>query len=105
MWYSASLFFEGVHTDAQGKHENLWEESIYLIFADTQESASEKANAIGVKSQMNYAVSEKDSVNWRFIKVERIVPIDVDELKDGTELLSRFLRASEARSLLTPFED
>ena len=38
-------------------------------------------------------------------KVERVFEIGDEPVGSGREVFSRFLRASEVKSLLTPFED
>jgi len=54
---------------------------------------------------MKSNTSGNNTVLWRFVKVERVVEICTDELINGTELFSRFLREKEVESLLTPFDD
>lgn len=105
MWYSASLFFESIHTPPQPQAEHLWEEVIHLIQAESEEEALRKADAIGKKSELNYRVDSGDRVKWRFFKTESVALIEMQELADGAEIFSRFITAQEAHSLLTPFEE
>lgn len=48
---------------------------------------------------------KSDTFRWVFVRYERVYQIEDESLKTGTELFSRFLRDSEVKSLLTPFED
>lgn len=105
MWYSASLFFESIHTPATPEAEHMWEEVVHLIHAESEQEALKKANAIGKKSELNYRVDSGDDVKWRFVKTESVALIEMQKLTDGAEVYSRFLTAQEAHSLLAPFED
>ncbi|MGH8488939.1 MAG: DUF4288 domain-containing protein [Gammaproteobacteria bacterium] len=103
MWYVANLLLKSVHQHCLPR-ENLWEETMRLIKADTREEALSKAEQIGKSLEYSYPVSGSDVVTWVFIRVESIFEIDDDDLKDGTEVFSRFLHESEVNSLLKPFE-
>ena len=103
-WYTASLFFVSKHSD-HDLEEELWEESFFLIQASTQQEAFEKAEAIGKEQECSYLVTVGDSAHWSFVKVERVVEVMQENLCDGAELFSRFLRSKEAISLLTPIEE
>ena len=65
----------------------------------------QKAKELGQRSEVSYLGEEADLVKWKFVRVERIFEIDDEKLKDGTEVFSRFLRASEVESMLTSFDD
>ena len=104
MWYAANLLFQSEHSTVSDK-ENLWEESIRLIQADSTDQAMQKAKELGQLSEVSYSSEGTDHVKWRFVQIERIYEIDDEYPKDGTEAFSRFLRASEVESILTPFDD
>jgi len=103
-WFSASIFFKSEHS-IESNEEPLWEECVYLIQAETHDEAMKNAISIGRKNEVEYAVSDNDNVSWKFVKVERLIQIDTNELKNGTEVFSRFLRDKEVESLFTPFDD
>lgn len=105
MWYSASLFFESIHTPPQAEAEHLWQETVYLIDAETEVEALAKADAIGRQSELSYAEAGGDNVKWRFVRTESVAHIGLEALRDGSEVFSRFITAQEAHSLLTPFEE
>src|SRR5262245_23084046 len=101
MFYSASLLSRGVapHRD---KDECLWQDSIVLIEASSEEDALGKAKELGKSGEHEYVSATNEHIEWVFVRVERVFEIG-DSLSPGTELFSRFLRASEVSSLLTPF--
>lgn len=102
-WFAVSILFKSVH-QRPSKDEALWEESIRLIQAATEEDAARRAEALGKRAEVEYKVTD-DNVRWTFVKVERVCEIDQQKLVDGIELFSRFLRNSEVESMSRPFED
>jgi Domain of unknown function (DUF4288) len=98
MWFSASLLFENVHP-GQPTDDNLWEDRIVLIQAGSEDEARGKAEALGLAEEFEYTAALGDRVSCQFRAVERVCEIDAETLTDRMELFSRFLKASEARSL------
>jgi hypothetical protein len=103
-WYVASLLFEATHSQPS-LEEEIWEERHVLLSADTVESARQMASAIAAGPSVSYVGQDKDQVEWRFRQIERIYEIEQAELRSGVEIFSRFLKATEAKSLLTKFQD
>ena len=105
MWYTASVLLAGEH-QMEPPVPSLWEEVILLIEAGTEEQARSTAETIGRSKAHEYYVTEpkRHVMRWTFGRVDRVCAIEEAMLKSGTELFSRFLRQSEAESLLTPFE-
>jgi len=102
--YAASLLFRSLRN---GKfcENNLWEESIVLIDATSNEEALAFATALGKKKTITYSTADGDELTWEFFKVERIFAIDAEILVHGVEIFVRHIRNSEVDSLLTPFDD
>ncbi|SRR5581483_810082 len=108
-WYTISLLLKSIHSPPS-EREPLWEERIVLVEAQTDEEARQKGEKIGKEAEHEYGVEYKGSkpgekTKWTFMQVGRVCPIESESLSDGTELFSRFLRDSEVKSLLTPFDD
>ena len=103
MWYAASLMFEGIHP-GQVPEQSLWEESIRLFEATDEDAAKRMAESAAQKNSVTFATDKGDSVEWKFVRIERIFEIGDEPVKSGSEVFSRFLRASEVASLFTPFE-
>lgn len=103
MWYAASLLFKGSRSPASDAAP-LWQESVRLISADSEDEARAKAQRLGQAERLSYEVSG-GTLTWVFERIERIYAIEEAALADGAEVFSRFLRDAEVASLLTPFED
>ena len=101
MYYSVSLMYRSESTDSEPP---LWEERIILVSAMDEIEAEEKAKKSIVTNECEFTVSGSVKVVWKFHQVESVCLIE-DKIEDGVELFSRFLRQSEAESILTPFED
>ena len=103
MWFTASLLFKSQHHPAN--RDSLWEEQIVLIEAEDELAAKQKAVKLGKTGELEYRNQTGELLRWSFEQVERLYEVEGNELKDGTELFSRFLRDSEVKSILTPFND
>jgi len=106
MWYIASAFFTSADSGSHQNRPALWEEVLLLIDAVDDESAARAAGEVARSTEHEYSVSQPTPhvLRWTFVKVERVNRIE-GPLAHGTELFSRFLRATEAESLLRPFDD
>ncbi|MEX0677016.1 MAG: DUF4288 domain-containing protein [Pirellulales bacterium] len=104
MWFSAAILLRSEAADRTPR-DLLWEESIVLVKANTEEDAIKIATAIGRRQETSYRVEGGAELRWLFDRVERVFAIEADDLQSGTELFSRLLRASEVESLLTPFNE
>ena len=107
MWFSAALLFRGCHTASpeMDTDEQVWEESILLVKADTLSEAERKAHTIGERTKVAYRVSNGDTLTWKFVKVSRVFEIESNKLETGVELFSRFLKTRDVESLAEGFGD
>jgi hypothetical protein len=103
MWYAANLLYRSIHTPIES-NPTVWEESVRLIQAQNEAEARQEAGAIGRAEAHSYEV-EGGTVAWVFERVERLFAITDEQLRSGSEVFSRYLRDSEVKSLLIPFEE
>jgi hypothetical protein len=104
MWYTASLLFKNIHV-GQPDDNCLWEESIVLLRADSEEEARHQAELLGKREEHEYVSATGDLVRSSFHGIESVHQILDETLEPGTEVFARFLRSSEVESLLTPFKE
>ena len=102
MWYAVSLLYKSIHIPAESK-ETLWEERILLMQAGTELEARDQAEKKARSGEHEYDV-EGGFVKWTFERIESVYLIRDEELRSGSEVFSRFLRDSEVKSILTPFD-
>jgi hypothetical protein len=102
--FAASLLFRGVSDNCPSEGD-VWEESIILILAEDEESATQKAEKIGRENVVSYKAMAGNMLAWKFVQIERLYEIMDSEITDGTELFSRFLKNSEVESILSAFDD
>lgn len=102
--FSACLLYRAVH-NGQPSERDIWEESIILLYANSETLAMERAANIGDTRQVTYAVKDGDIVCLQFISVERVFKIEDALTSEGVEVFSRHVRGAEIRSLLEPFAD
>ena len=104
MLFTASLLFKSEH-EPPSNGEPLLEEKIVLLEAVDKTAAQNKAAQYGKAEEHQYRNEKGELVSWSFKCVERLCQVDDTILKDESELFSRFLRDSEVKSLLTPFDN
>ncbi|OPY92664.1 MAG: hypothetical protein A4E73_00892 [Syntrophaceae bacterium PtaU1.Bin231] len=111
-YYSVNLLLKSEHLREPAVNP-LWEERIVLVEAASERDAVREGMRIGKEAEDEYTVSYggdeegeegQDTLRWTFVQIERVCEISNGEIKNGTELFSRFLRESEIRSILSPFE-
>jgi hypothetical protein len=94
MWYSVALLFERIHPARPDKaKEPLWEESIILVEALSNEDARAKAEMFGKKEAISFRAISGEMVEWRLVEVLDTYEIQDNDLKSGTEIFFRFLDA------------
>jgi hypothetical protein len=104
MWFGVNIFLKG-ECATRATDETLWEERVVLIQALSKHEARARAEQIGRESECQYVSGTGELIEWKFVTVERVHQIEGEDLDPGTEVFSRFLRATEAESLLKPFEE
>jgi hypothetical protein len=76
-----------------------------LLQSDDEEAALRQAQELATRPEAPYKNRNGDLISWQFVKVDRVYRIAEEELSSGVEVFSRFLRDSEAKSFMIPFED
>ena len=98
-WFGASLLDES--TVAEGDDAApLFEEQIFVLRADDEESARVAAATIGNDGVLSYHNALEQRVDWRFVAVVDVKQLFADEIDTGTEVFYRFLTKLEADILL-----
>jgi len=110
MWYSVSVFSKGRHL-SRPSIDPLWLQQIYLVQSDSEVNATKKVIEV-VRNQESEYLAEDGGPNeklgiveWKYVAIERVITIERDYVHDCSEVYWRYLRDSEAQSLLKPFDD
>ena len=104
MWFAVDILYKGTHSEKPGICE-LWEECIILVEASDSSTAREIARPLAISEEHEYRSVEGDLIRWEFDVILSVYEILSEEIVTGVEVFSRFLRASEVKSLKRPFED
>jgi len=94
-WYSARLLFEA-EVEGEDSDDILCEESIYLVEADDDDDAEQKASEVGTQAQHEYANDKGQMVRWRFRRVLDVQELCEPRIAHGTEVFSRMFRRSQS---------
>jgi len=73
-------------------YEPLYEESLVLIRAASDEAAAARAEELGVEEQTSYVNDVGETITWTLKRVLDVSRTLTDELEDGTTLYSRHFR-------------
>jgi hypothetical protein len=98
MWFAVSLLFSGSSIAKPGTV--LWQESIKLIEADSEQAARMLAAKHGKSAEHSYDV-EGAAFTWSFRSIQSVFHLEDFRLESGVEVFSRFLKRAEAQSLLS----
>jgi hypothetical protein len=71
MWYAVNLLLKSTRSPVSDV-EPLWEESIRLVSASSEEEARAKAELLGQAERMTYEVADGSKLSWEFDRVERV---------------------------------
>lgn len=90
-WYVAKIIFR--ISSENTEHKIQFDEQIRLIQAEGQEEAFLKARIIGINEEDSFLNDRKNKVNWEFVNVAELIPIQ--QLEDGVEVHSRIYEMEE----------
>lgn len=96
MWYSVNVLL---------RSESLWQESVVLFEASTEDDVRRLSEEYGRRQECEYIAGNGRRIHWRFAAIQSIHQLESEHITTGVEIFSRFLRQSEAESLLQPFDD
>lgn len=82
--YLAKLMFN-INID-NGNHATQFDEQIRVIESQNLENAFQKARVIGKREEETFLNIEKKPVNWKFIDVVDLYPLE--NIKDGEQVYS-----------------
>jgi len=91
MWFSAKLLFQSNVDDGQNLSP-LYEESIRLIEADTEDEARSKSEQLGKNEEHDYKNESGHTVKWNFVEVMEIQDLCESNIYDGMEVFSTLQR-------------
>jgi hypothetical protein len=98
MWFGASLLYRSSEPlDEQSTR--LFEERIIVVDAADEGEAWKKANEHGPALEERYTNAEGRRVEWTFERIVEVQAIQEEQISDGVEVFSRFLRQDEVDSL------
>jgi|SRR5580693_1463133 hypothetical protein len=98
MWFCVSALSVSEHPDGSVASSNrLW-----VISAEDAVDAKAKAELLARREQCTYNNSDGAKVSWEFKAISTVYQLE-NAPTDGSEVFSRFLKDSEAQSLLVPF--
>jgi hypothetical protein len=103
MVYVANLLFKST-VESMNEDKCLWEEQWVCVFANSDDDAMSKSDQYGRDNEHSYNNNRGQLVQWVFVKTLRIWLLESHILEDQQEIAARFLRSSEAVSLMTPFD-
>ena len=103
MWYSVDALIKNIVGCPE--HNTLWEEVIFLVNANDETDAEDKIRNKLMNENCEYLAQSGETIKWEFDSILMTYEILSDQIADGTELFSRFLKKEEVASLKTPFDD
>jgi hypothetical protein len=94
--YIAKLIFN-INID-NGENSSQFDEQTRIIEAQSLEDAFFKARLRGKKEESNFINKNNKQVNWEFIDVTELYPLD--NAKDGEQLYSKTYENEDASSFI-----
>lgn len=97
-WYGVQLLFESIVLNSP-YDQKTYEESIIIVKANSLEEAALKAEEKAINEEVDYQNVYGNLVRWKFVKIVEIYEILDNDLKQGTEVFSRYIIADKNDSL------
>ncbi len=94
--YLAKLVFN-INID-NGNHASQFDEQIRIVESNSLENAFHKARTIGRKEEEVFINQDNKNVNWKFIDVLDLYPLE--ELKDGDQVYSLTHENEDSKSFI-----
>jgi hypothetical protein len=88
-WYSVTANYKAVHLD-RPRRRNLWEQTIFLVTAATEEQAQQAGYEVAKSKEHQYLSVSGGKVSWQLIEVVDVKELIDHELKQGMEVGWRF---------------
>lgn len=93
-WFSARIVLRRLPFEKVPDDE-LFEESIILLRAGSEEEAWQRAERLGTEAGHEYENVYGEKVIWQFQEVLDVVQVLHEKVGDGTEVYYKFLRREE----------
>ena len=105
MWFSANLLFQSAHEPGvmPGSENSVWEESVVLLEAESEQEAHLLALRMGQEREVSYKNVYGEMVSWRFDSIQALCEIGLEHPSHGSEVFSRFLKTEEVESMKRGF--
>lgn len=95
--YLAKLMFN-INID-NGTDASQFDEQVRIIESHSVEDAFHKARGIGRKEEETFLNAENKLVNWEFIDVSEVYPLE--QVKDGEQVYSTTHKIKDNRSFIS----
>jgi|SRR6266702_5428908 len=95
LWYTAKCRFLSLHSGEEPPHEMLGEFRFFLLKAEDEEVAREKARLIAKQREHSYKNQYGATVTWVFDSLIDVKQILNSELGEGAEIYSEYFSAAQ----------
>ena len=100
--FAISVLFNAHHREDGGSEfvpGEMWEEIVFLVDACIEDEAIERVTEMAMAAETQYVSVTNEDVYWKFMRIFHVSPLEVENLRDGSEVFSRFLDAEQVESL------
>jgi len=98
-WYTAECVYKSIHIGEEPTHEKLGEYRIFLIRAEDDEHALEKALSVAKQREHSFQNTYGATVNWVLESVINVVEVIDGDLRDGCEIYYKFFSGAGGSGL------